>query len=86
MHFDTLEVHSTSSQTGPGHIMARGQSNTTARNPLSLKVHQIARMRFSISYMSFKNRTIPASSLEGKSLSYKILQGEESKTKGHREA
>lgn len=49
--------------------MARGQNNITARNPLSLKVHPVAWMRISISYMDFKTQTIPASSLKGNSLS-----------------
>lgn len=43
-------------------------------------------MKFSISYVGFKNQAIPASSLKGNALSYKILQGAESKSKGHREA
>lgn len=50
------------------HIMARGQSNTTARNSFSLEVHPAAWIRFLIPKMGFKIQTIPASSLKGNSL------------------
>lgn len=49
--------------------MARGQSNITARNLLSLKVHKMSWMRFGIFFTRIlKKQTIPVSSLKGSPL------------------